>query len=154
LIVGIQFGLFLAKDVSFYNADLHRANNNARIQFYDQIVSALKPVTAGSLHIYYDYRLYVPQTPAWNTEITYDLLEYQYIDQGRFDVLLLLEQRIQDYLNPEVTGIDPELFARNRQFYRDAGSGSIKGFHQVYRDAVGRVFVSDALYHRYYSNQP
>ncbi len=150
----VQFGLFLVKDAGLYGEDLHRADNNPRIQFYDQIVGALKPVTAGSLHIYYDYRLYVPETPGWTTEINYDLLDYQYIQQGQFDVLLLLEQRIQDYLNPEAVGIDPALFALSRQFYRDAESGSIKGFHLVYQNSVGHVYVSEDLYNRYYSTQP
>ena len=87
----------------------------------------------------------------WTTETNYDLLEYGYIQQGNFDVLLLLEQRIRDYLNPNVTGIDPALFALNQQFYRDADNETIKGFHLVYRNPVGLVYVRDDLYQQYYS---
>ena len=64
---------------------------------------------------------------------------------------LLLEQRIRDYLNPNVTGIDPALFARNQQFYRDADNQTITGYHLVYRDSFGLIFVRDELYQEYYS---
>jgi hypothetical protein len=50
-----------------------------------------------------------------------------------------------------VTGIDPALFARNQQFYRDADNQTITGFHLVYRDSYGLIYVRDALYQQYYS---
>jgi hypothetical protein len=65
-------------------------------------------------------------------------------------VLLLIQQRIRDYLNPNSTGIDPALFARNQQFYRDADKGTLIGYHLVYRDAFGLIFVRDELYQKYY----
>ncbi len=150
-VVIVQFFLFLGGDVQRYSTDLHQADNNPRIQFFDQAVNALSPLPDGPLHVYYDYRLYVPEMPGWKTETNYDLLEYGYIQQGNFDVLLLLEQRIRDYLNPNVTGIDPALFALNQQFYRDADNETIKGFHLVYRNPVGLVYVRDDLYQQYFS---
>jgi len=104
------------------------------------------------LYVYYDYRLYIPETTGWITETTYDLLEYKYIQTKNFDVVVLLEQRIRDYLNPDVTGIDPNVFARNQQFYRDAEKGTISGYHLVYRNDVGLVFVRDDLYQIYFHN--
>lgn len=150
LVVLIQFILFIRSDVQHFYSDLHRADNNSRIQFYGRVETALKPLPAGPLHVYYDYRLYVPETSGWKMETNYDLLEYNYIQQANFDVLLLLEQRIRDYLNPNVTGIDPALFARNQQFYRDAENETIKGYHLVYRDSVGLVYVRDNLYQKYF----
>jgi hypothetical protein len=150
LVVLIQFVLFMYDDIRQFDAHLHRAENNPRIQFYDQVVETLKPLSNTSLYIYYDYRLYVPETSEWKTEVNYDLLEYNYIQESNFDVLLLMEQRIRDYLNPNVTGIDPKLFARNQQFYRDAENGAIVGYHLVYRDTVGLIFVRDDLYQEYF----
>ena len=95
--------------------------------------------------------MYVPAKPGWVTDTNYDLLEYSYIQENHFDVLLLLEQRIRDYLNPNVIGIDPALFALNQQFYRDANNQTITGYHLVYRDSFGLIFVRDALYQEYYS---
>ena len=154
LVMLVQFGQFVGKDAGLYSADLHRADNNPRIQFYTDIVEALKPVSAGSLHVYYDYRLYVPETARWTAETNYDLLDYEYIQQGQFEVLLLLKQRILDYLNPEASGVDPAVFARNQQFYRDAENGTVEGFHLVYRNEVGLVYVRNDLYQQYYSTRP
>jgi hypothetical protein len=145
LVVVAQAGLFARAAVINYNNRLHRADNNPRIQFYDQVVKALNPLSGQPVHLYFDYRMYLPDTPGWTAETNYDLLEYGYIQQGHFDVLLLLEQRIRDYLHPDAKGIDPELFARNQQFYRDADQGTIQGYHLMYRDAVGLVYVRDGL---------
>jgi len=151
LVVFIQFVLFVRADVRTFDSRLHREQTSASIQWYNQALVELEPLPDANLHIYYDYRMYVPGKPGWQTETNFDLLEYDYIQQNHFDVLLLLEQRIRDYLNPNVTGIDPALFARNQQFYRDADNGTITGYHLVYRDSFGLIYVHDDLYQEYYS---
>ncbi len=151
LVLLVQFGLFVRSDVQIFNSRMYRQQNSASIQWYSKVLTALKPLPDAKLHVYYDYRMYVPGLPGWVTETNFDLLEYNYIQQNHFDVLLLLEQRILDYLNPNVTGIDPALFARNQQFYRDADNQTIKGYHLVYRDSFGLIYISDELYQKYYS---
>ena len=81
----------------------------------------------------------------------FDLLEYNYVRENDFDVLILQKQRIRDYLDPDAVGIDPALFARNREFYRDADNAAISDFHQVFGDSFGVIFVRDELYSEYYS---
>ena len=152
LVLCIQLVIFVRADFNIYKTRLHRAENNASIQFYDQVLAALDPLPEEQpLHVYYDYRMYVPGKSGWVTETNYDLLEYAYIQDNNFDVLLLLEQRIRDYLDPDAIGIDPALFARNQQFYRDADDGTIKGFHLVYRDSFGLIYVRNELYQQNYS---
>jgi len=147
----IQTAMFIRQDVQFINGTLHEAENNPRIMFYNQALDALTPLpVGGTYHVYFDYRLYAPETIGWTTETTYELLEYGYIQENNYDILLLLEQRIRDYLNPKVTGTDPEVFARNQQFYRDAENGTIIGYHLVYRNDVGLVFVREDLYQKYF----
>jgi hypothetical protein len=146
----VQFGLFVAQDIRIFNTRMHRADNNTSIQFYDKVLAALKPLPEGKLRVYYDYRMYVPGKPGWVKDTNFDLLEYDYIQKNHFDVLLLIQQRIRDYLNPNATGIEPALFARNQQFYRDADKGSLTGYHLVYRDAFGLIFVRDELVQKYY----
>jgi hypothetical protein len=151
LLVFVQIGLFVNQDIKIINGSIHKADNNPRIQFYDQALNALAPLPVGGQYrVYYDYRLYAPETPGWMIETTYELLEYGYIQEKNFDILLLLEQRIRDYLNPDVTGIDPEVFARNQQFYRDAEKGTISGYHLIYRNDTGLVFVRDDLDQEYF----
>ncbi len=151
LLLFAQLALFAVADANTYNARLHRADDNIRIQFYSQAVQALRPLQGQSLYVYYDYRLYVPETPGWGTMTSFDLLEYSYIQDNKFDVLLLLQQRIIDYTQAGVTGIDPAQFARARQFYLDAGAGALTGYHLVFRNPVGLVFVSDLLFGQYFN---
>lgn len=153
-VVAVQFLFFVVKDVQIYAGDLHRENNNPRIHFYDQVVNALIPLSSRQISLYYDYRLYMPETPDWTTQTTFELLEYDYIGQNNFDVLVLLEQRIRDYLDPNATGIDPQIFARNQKFYRDAENEAIQGYHLIYRDFVGLVYLRDDLYQQYYATSP
>ena len=151
LVLFIQFGLFVSSDVQAFNSRMHRQQNSTSIQWYDKALAALKPLPDANLHVYYDYRMYVPGKHGWVTDTNFDLLEYGYIQQNHFDVLLLLDQRIRDYLNPNVTGIDPALFARNQQFYRDANNQTVTGYHLIYRDSFGLIYVQDKLYQKYYS---
>jgi hypothetical protein len=151
LVLFAQFVLFVRLDVLAFNSNLHREQNSTSIKWYSKALAALKPLPDTKLRVYYDYRMYVPGKPGWVTDTNFDLLEYSYIQQNHFDVLLLLEQRIRDYLNPNVTGIDPALFARNQQFYRDADNQTITGYHLVYRDSFGLIYVRDELYQEYYS---
>jgi hypothetical protein len=139
--VAVQFAIFVTGDGIMVQQQVHRAEKNSTIQFYDQAVGALKPLGDRPLHVYYDYRLYVPETPGWTVETNYELLEYGYIQERNFDVLLLLKQRIQDYLNPNAVGIDSAAFARSQQFYRDADNGTIQGYTLVYRNDLGLVYV-------------
>jgi len=150
LIVSIQFALFLKSDIQGYSQRVHRADNNPNILFYDKAVSVLASVQDIHLNIYHDYRLYVPKTPNRESKTTFDLLDYSYIQNSKFDVLLLMEQRIQDYLNPNMSGINPKLFSLNQQFYKDANNGNITGYHLIYRDDHGLIFVSNDLYQKYY----
>lgn len=146
----VQAGVFISADVQEYATSLHRAENNERITFYSKAVNVLQPLQGKELYVYYDYRLYVPGEPGWSIANSYDLLDYKYIQQNNFDVLLLLQQRINDYLNPDVTGIDPQTFALNQQFYRDADKETLVGYHLVNRDAVGLVYVRDDLYQQFF----
>ncbi len=151
LVLFTQFVLFVRADVQLFDSRLYREQNSTSIQWYGKVLESLKPLPDADLRVYYDYRMYVPGKPGWKTDTNYDLLEYNYIQQNHFDVLLLLEQRIRDYLNPKAVGIDPALFARNQQFYRDADNETIQGYHLVYRDSLGLIYVRDELYQKYYS---
>jgi hypothetical protein len=63
-------------------------------------------------------------------------------------VLLLLNQRIKDYINPAVQGIDPAEFALSQKFYRDADAGQIDGFRLLFRDDTGSIFIRENLYQK------
>lgn len=149
-VITLQFGLFLRADINTYFSELHRAENNPSIQFYKEISASLTPIEDLPLNIYSDPRVYLPDTKNWSKVVTYDLLDYGYIEENHFDVLLLMQQRILDYTNPNAVGIDPEQFKQSRQFYINAGQGEITGYQQVFSNAFGRIFIRADLYKKYY----
>ncbi len=73
------------------------------------------------------------------------LLNYAYIEEHKFTILMLSTQRIADYLNPNVLGIDAAQFVENQRFYHDAKAGKISGYHLLYRDKNALLFISEEV---------
>ncbi|MCX6053985.1 MAG: hypothetical protein NTZ74_03550 [Chloroflexi bacterium] len=141
VIVLFQFVLFVRQDISTLVGRTNRQENNPRIGFYDQAIGYLKPINSYEVNVYYDYRLYVPETSGWKIETTYDLLTYAYINEHKFDVLFLLESRIHDYLNPNATGVDPIGLKESRMFYQDAEDGNISKYTLLFKNETARLYV-------------
>lgn len=150
LIVVVQFGLFLVKDVELYKERNNRAENNPAIQFYDKALVELAPVTQDKL-VYYDYRLYMLEKPGWFIENSFDLLTYDYIRSRNFDILFLSQQRILDYLHPSAVGLDPSTFAQSQEFYRDANEETLEGYKLLLRDDTVLLYIRQDLCKKYYS---
>jgi hypothetical protein len=148
--VAVQFTSYVYSDAVWFNQRVHAAENSSAILFYDQALEALEPLPSGSYYVYHDVRMYVPETDGWVTEAIFEPLDYDYFQQRNFDFVMLMQQRINDYLNPEVVGIDSEAFARSQVFYKDANNGNLEGYHLVFRNDFGLIFVKDELYEANY----
>lgn len=48
------------------------------------------------------------------------------------------------------SAVDPVAFQDTYTFFVDADKDQIRGYRQVYRDGEGLMFVSDAVYERYF----
>ena len=143
VIVLLQFGLNVSSAIPKYIERLKRAEYNPAIQFYDEALQALSGTSQGAKKVYHDYRLYVPVTPGWESETSFDLLSYNYIQQKDYDILLLQQQRILDYLDPEMTGINPQEFENSRKFYGDAQNGKLEGYQLIFRNEAGLVYIKE-----------
>ncbi|KPL75502.1 hypothetical protein ADN00_12700 [Ornatilinea apprima] len=155
LILLAQFGAFSVQNVNRYVDDLHRAESNPSILFYEQAVKALAPLPDEDAYsVYHDVRIYAPRTSGWVTEAAFETLSYQFVEDRDYDVLLLMQQRIADYTNPNAVGIDEEQFAQSRTFYADADADRLRGFNLVYRDEYGLVFVKESYYRGYFAPRP
>ena len=142
----IQFVFFIRNDIKAYSNRITRGENNPRIEFFDVALKSLGKYAHLPLNVYYDYRLYVPPQEGWTTSTTFDLLSYDFIENGDFDVLFLLEQRIKDYLNPNAIGIEPAEFSKSKKFYQDAEIGEISGYRLLFHNSIGLVFIRDNLF--------
>jgi hypothetical protein len=95
--------------------------------------------------------MYVPGTKNWKTDSTLKLLNYDYIFSNDFDVVMLMQQRIWDYTQSGAQGIEAEEFRLSQEFYRDANEEKLKGYHLVFRNDFGLVFVKDELYQQHFA---
>lgn len=144
-----QFGLFIARDVALWNTRNTRAEDSLEIKFYQDAKAELAPISR-DIRVYYDYRLYMPETQGWFVETSFDLLSYNYVLERDYDVMFLSHQRIRDYLQPSVEGIDPDAFALAREFYRDADAGQIETYRLLLRDDTVLLFIRQDLCYQYY----
>jgi hypothetical protein len=146
IVLVAQLVMNISADIPAFQTRSQRTENNPEIAFNDESMTALVDLADTPLKVYFDYRLYVPEREPWTLETSYDLLSYNYVQENNYDALLLLQQRISDYLDPEVSGINPQQFANSQVFYADANQGSLQGYHLVFRNSTGLVFVKDDIY--------
>lgn len=144
-----QTAFHLARDIKLIEAHYLRAQNNPAIRFYNEVDALLAQVKT-PLNIYYDYRLYLPESAHWTKQTSFEMLNYQTIQDGNFDVLLLQRQRMLDYLNPDAVAIDPDRLKQSREFYQDARQGTLRGFHRLYQTDLASVFISQQLCRDWY----
>lgn len=140
VIFAVQSTLFISQDINTIKTHLSREKNNPSIEFYEKVRQVLGPVVDQPVTVYCDYRLYLPDDNSWQKHTSFDLMTYDYIHEGNFDYLILQQQRILDYLQEGLIGLDVDEFEQSQSFYRDANAGNIEGYILVYRDSTGLVF--------------
>jgi hypothetical protein len=150
LVIVFQFFSNLIWSVPAYTDRLHREENSASIQFYTKVEEHLEPLLDVELFAYRDVRLYVPDHSAWITFAEFKLLNYSYFEESKPAVILLMQQRLYDYLNPEVSGIEADQLEISRVFYADANQGDLDGYTLVFRDEFGLAFVRNDVYLEYF----
>ena len=146
----VQFVEYVPYSINRFQTQLHRAEDNPAIQFYFDAKQALEPLQREKLYILHDVRMYMPTTSNWQLESEFYLLNHEYIQSKNYDVLMILQQRINDYTNPNAQPIDPQSFAEYKRFYHDADDGVIPNYQLVFRNAYGLIFVRSSLYDQYF----
>jgi len=148
-----QLASYTVSGVQRYTSFLNRAEDKPAIQFYNLAVDALEPLPDERVLVYHDVRMYIPPTRNWKTEAVFKPLTYNYIQSKDFGVVLIMQQRVYDYLSPSAEGIHPEEFAQSQVFYRDAENGKLDGYHLIFRNGFGLIFVKDDLFQQYFVEQ-
>lgn len=151
-IILVQIGFFVPQNIKTLQAAFHREKTSPELAFFDHVEDKLAPISEQDLTIYFDYRLYLPRKENWQIHTSFDMLTNDYIQQNGFDVLLLLRQRIDDYLNPNVVGIDPAKLLKSQAFYQAARDGKIEGYQLLYEDETGLIFIRTELENQYNGN--
>ena len=151
-IILLQMAFFVPQNIKTLQAAFHREKTSPELAFFDHVEDKLAPISERDLTIYFDYRLYLPRKENWQIHTNFEMLTYNYIQQNGFDVLLLLRQRINDYLKPNAVGIDPAKFVESQAFYQAARDGKIEGYQLLYEDETGLIFIRTELENQYNGN--
>lgn len=151
-VVAIQLVFFNIQNVKTYNAQLHHQDSSESIRFYKGAKNALEPTLGDQLNVYYDYRVYLPPAEnVWKLTTAFEIIDYPYLEEKNFDILLLINQRVRDYLNPNAEGVNKDKLETARILYRDVRDNSLRNYKLVFEDVFGKVFMREDLYDKYYA---
>ncbi|HSN95081.1 MAG TPA: hypothetical protein VLR89_08480 [Anaerolineaceae bacterium] len=145
LLVLVQSFMFLRTDETIIKNRFGALEGNPAMAFYNESMHRLDRLQGTPQNVYFDYRLYLPTKESWSAATNYDLLDYAYIHENKFTILMLSAQRIADYLSPAAVGVDPQKFIENQRFYGDAKVGKLTGYHLLYSDQTALLFISQEV---------
>ena len=153
VVVGYQLFTFVQNDINRYQAVLTREEHNNSLAFYNTLESQYLPRIQSDkqLVVYRDVQMYFPATSKWNVR-TYWKSSYSTLTLVNPDILVLWRQRIYDYTQQgaQESALDPVSFQDMYQFYVDASQDKLRGYHLIYQNSIGLMFVSDALYQKFF----
>jgi hypothetical protein len=157
VLILVQVVLFMVTNVNLYLTTLNREKNSASLHFYtgfhDAILSKLPDDIP--LKIYHDWKAYIPaDQPHWQEFFSFDLANYDYIQQIKPDVILLEWDNMSFFSRPEMLAnpVNADKATRRMIFYTDGSKGTLDGYSLVYQDAFGSAFVKKELKDKYLPN--
>jgi hypothetical protein len=152
-IIAYQFAININKDVELFHEVLAREEHEGSIAFYNALEQDYLPriQTDEQLKVFRDVRMYFPENSRWNVR-TYWNSKYSTIENIKPDIIILWAQRILDYTQKGAleNAVDPTAFQDTYTFFVDADHDQLRGYRLIYRDSEGLMFVSDAIYERYF----
>ncbi len=156
LIIAIQFVRNIQWDINYYLKQVTREQTSTSISFYttlEQEYLSKIPNTI-PLNIYRDIRVYIPPSSRWDTKIKWGVIDYNYIDDNNFDIVILSRQRALDYTNEGVieNAQDPSQMQRTYSFYSDALKGRVENYQLLFQNDFGLVFISQQLFDKFFAN--
>ncbi len=150
-VVIIQVVFFNIQNVQSVKAQIEREQTSESINYFKGAIKILEPTVDVYMNVYYDYRIYIPyRSYPWYLNTSFEMLDYGYIHDNDFDILLLMNQRVKDYLNPNAIGVNEEKLETARLFYSDVRDNKIEGYILLYEDDFGKAFIREDLYEQYY----
>ena len=153
VVIAYQFTVFINKDAELYHEVLVREENEGSLVFFESIESDYlsRIQTDEQLTVFRDVRMYFPDNDRWNVR-SYWNSKYSIIEKIKPDIIILWQQRILDYTQEGAleSAVDPDSFQDMYTFYVDADKDQLRGYHLLYRDGEGLIFVSDAIFEKFF----
>lgn len=152
LLVAIPTAQNIQRGYEFYSNHIHKLDNNPNIRFYQEIKPEILDRLDTPVTVYIDYRVYLPSNESIYTFWSYDMLDAEYIQAHSPELVVLMQQRIEDYTSLEniKNAIDPVQMKKSYAFYSDADNEHIEGYVFLYRDDFGLVFMRQDYFETHY----
>ncbi len=145
----VQFGLYVQKDIEIYTDILYREERSESIAFYKDVQQLLveQNINEQQLKIYRDPTAYVPPEPNYEILMKWKLASYDYINQHQPDLLLLEMAYILEFIKPDAVenAVDPGDMLAWQQFYGDAYKNQLNGYSIFYQNDYGLAIIRDDL---------
>ncbi|MBC8507540.1 MAG: hypothetical protein H8D34_21955 [Chloroflexi bacterium] len=145
----IQFGIYIQKDIQIYTDILHREERSESIAFYHDIEQLLveQNIDKQPLKIYRDPTAYVPPKPNYDILMKWKLASYDYVNQHQPDLLLLEMAYVIEFIKPDVveSAVDPGDMLAWQQFYGDAYQNQLDGYSIFYQNEFGLALIHNEL---------
>lgn len=150
VLAAVQLVIYIPSDVSQFSEDLYREQTSDSLKFYSALDAGHLTCLPTDVHpvIYRDVRAYVPPSDRWDVVMKWGLVDYDYIRELNPDLVILQQQRIKDYTLQGVleSAVDAAQMQRTYQFYQDAASGNLEGYHLLLQDSFGAAFARQDRY--------
>jgi hypothetical protein len=152
-VFGVQLYLNGQSDVEIYQEHLYREEIHPAISYFSTLEEEyLDQIPLDrQLRVSHDRFIYIPVSSRWKTRVTYSIIDYEYIQESNFDLLVFSRQRVIDYLQPDTLekAVDKEKMMRTQELYNDVINGQVKGYELLFRDEFGIAFMEETLYQEY-----
>jgi hypothetical protein len=148
-IIILQFGVYIQRDIQFYQDILYREDQSPNIAFYQDVETVLEElnIATQNLVVYRDLTAYVPPKSNYEVIFNWRLASYDFINRTQPDLLILEMDYILAFTKPNAVAnaVDPGDMKAWQQFYGDAYTDQIPGFEIIYQNDYGLALLSSDL---------
>ena len=154
IVIGYQFILNVVWDTEEYNLTLNKEELSPSLTFFDSVEQECLDYIPNDIFmsITHDRSIYVPVSDRWTSKLTRSLVDYEYVQENNFHILLLSQQRIKDYTQPDSLdkAVDRTEMIAAQEFFADVTSYSVEGYELCYEDEFGFVYIREDLFQEYF----
>lgn len=144
----LQIGLNLPKDVELVRAQLVREKDSGAISLYETVQEQLPLASVPEsrmTRVYRDRKCYFPEQDGYAVKHDWDLPSFDLIEEWHPDLILLENAAIKAYADPSVLeeAVNPEDMAGVQAFYAAAAADEIPGYALFAENSYGKAWVKN-----------
>jgi hypothetical protein len=149
----VQMGVFAVNDAKQISTQVHREETSTSISLYEQIEPSIldRIVLNRKLVILRDWKMYIPEKPAWRIQIDWNNITNDTVASVKPDVIVLDQANVTLFTGPDALqqAADVNEMKQWQAFYGAAASDQLPGYKLVLNNKTGVVLVKDVLYQQF-----